>query len=284
VLFRSIDLTGVTWCWIALGSEGRGEQTLSSDQDNALIFQSDLPAETVRDRLLPVAKRINNALADCGFPLCKGEIMASNPMWCLSTEEWRATFANWIQLGDGVALLHASIFFDFRALYGEAGLCNELRAWLNGVIKQNRLFLKRMVENALANRPPLGLVRDFVVSSDDDQANTLDLKINGVTPFVDAARIFALYAGIDAPGTTERLRQVGLSWNMQLSEVEAWVAALNYIQLLRLRHQYEDQQKGDMPTNRIDPKQLNNLDRRILKESFRQARKLQSLMGNYFEF
>jgi CBS domain-containing protein len=279
-----VDLSGVRWCWIALGSEGRREQTLASDQDNALIFQSEQPAESIRNLLLPIARRINDALAACGFPLCKGGIMASNPKWCLSHEEWRATFANWIQRGDSTALLHATIFFDFRPLYGAAELCNDLRTWLNDTIKPNRLFLKRMTENALANRPPLGLVRDFVVSSDSGQANTLDLKINGVTPFVDAARIFALYAGINESGTTARLRAAARSWNLASSEVEAWVAAFHFIQLLRLRHQHRAQTNGEEPTNRIDPEQLNDLDRRILKEAFRQARKLQAVLGSYFEF
>lgn len=279
-----LNLPGVRWCWMALGSEGRREQTLASDQDNAFIFQSDQPAEIIRKLLLPVARRINNALAACGFPLCKGEIMASNAKWCLSDEEWRATFANWIQRADSPALLHASIFFDFRPLYGEAGLCDELRDWLNDAIKPNRLFLKKMTENALANRPPLGLVRNFVVSSGDDQMHTLDLKINGVTPFVDAARIFALYAGSNESGTAARLAAAARAWNMATNEVEAWVTALHFIQLLRLRRQHRAQTKGEAPTNRIDPEQLNDLDRRILKESFRQARKLQARLGSYFEF
>jgi CBS domain-containing protein len=279
-----VDLSGIQWCWMALGSEGRREQTLASDQDNALIFRSDQPAESVRTILLPVCRRINDALATCGFPLCKGEIMASNPKWCLSQEEWRATFANWIHRGDSTALLHATIFFDFRPLYGAAELSDDLRSWLNGTIKQNRLFLKHMTENALANRPPLGLVRDFVVSSNGGQANTLDLKINGVTPFVDAARILAMYAGIRESGTAARLRLAARSWNMPAGEVGAWVAAFHFIQLLRLRRQHLAQTKGETPTNRIDPEQLNDLDRRILKEAFRQARKLQAKVGSYFEF
>ncbi len=282
----TMDLPGVRWCWIALGSEGRMEQTLATDQDNALIFTvaNEASREAVRSQLLEAALRINNGLDACGFPLCKGGIMASNPRWCLSFEEWRAVFANWIHRSDATALLHATIFFDFRPLHGAAGLCDELRSWLDGSIKGNRLFLKRMAENALANRPPLGLVRDFVVSSEGEQANTLDLKLNGITPFVDAARIFALYAGIGETSTTARLRAAAQAWNTSPGEVEAWVAAFHFIQLLRLRHQHTAQLKGETVSNRIDPGQLNDLDRRILKEAFRQARKLQSVMGGYFEF
>jgi len=279
---RAAHLPDVEWCWLALGSEGRMEQTLATDQDNALIYRNATEAE--RTALLAFAQRVNQRLADCGFPLCTGGIMASNPKWCLSVEEWRATFANWIHRSDAPALLHASIFFDFRPLYGVHGLSDELRVWLNGSIKDNRLFLKRMTENALANRPPLGLVRDFVVSSDGAQAHTLDLKINGITPFVDVARIFALYAGVGETGTAARLRAAARTWKMAADEVEAWVAAFHFIQLLRVRHQHAQQTRGEIVGNRIDPEQLNALDRRILKEAFRQGRKLQAVMDRYFEF
>src|SRR5512143_3600013 len=201
---RAVPLPDVQWCWLALGSEGRMEQTLATDQDNALIYRAATADQ--RTALLAFAERVNHRLAACGFPLCKGEIMASNPRWCQSLDEWRATFANWIHRGDAPALLHATVFFDFRPLHGAKELSDELRDWLNTSARENRLFLRHMAENALANRPPLGLVRDFVVASGGAQANTLDLKINGITPFVDAARIFALYAGVSATSTVARLR------------------------------------------------------------------------------
>lgn len=268
-------------CWLALGSEGRYEQTLNTDQDNGIIFS--LPqgrsADEVRQQLLPVAQRINLALDACGFPLCKGNIMASNPQWCLSLEEWMDTFANWIHRGDAPVLLNATIFFDFRALFGRHELADELRDWLNARIKDNRLFLKHMVQNALGNRPPLGLLRDFVVDG-----GTLDLKLNGVAPFVDAARIFALAAGSAETATIRRLRAACEAWQMEAAEVEGWIAAFLYIQLLRLRLQHEQCKAGDALSNRVNPDKLNSLDRRILKEAFRQARKLQSLLEKYFTF
>ena len=279
---RASNLPDVPWCWLALGSEGRMEQTLATDQDNALIYANATDSE--RASLLAFAERVNRRLAACGFPLCKGGIMAGNSRWCQSLEEWRATFANWIHRSDAPALLHASVFFDFRPLYGANELSDALREWLNGSIKDNRLFLKRMAENALANRPPLGLVRDFVVASGGAQAHTLDLKINGITPFVDAARIFALYAGVSETGTAARLREAARAWNMASDEVEAWVAAFHFIQLLRMRQQHLAQTRGEEVGNRIDPEQLNALDRRILKEAFRQARKLQAVMSGYFEY
>ncbi|HEY8887473.1 MAG TPA: DUF294 nucleotidyltransferase-like domain-containing protein [Gallionella sp.] len=272
-------------CWIALGSEGRFEQTLSTDQDNALIFTvpQGMTADQVRVQLLPIARRINETLALCGFPLCRGNVMASNPQWCLSLEEWRGVFLNWIMHGTPEALLHASIFFDFRSLYGAHTLAEELRPWLAGIASDNSLFLRQMAENALRNRPPLGLVRDFVLGKE----NTLDLKLNGITPFVDAARIFSLAAGVTPTSTIQRLRQSAAALNIPVTEVDGWINAFLFIQMLRLRHHYEvsvQQKVADNPAlnNLIDPALLNELDRRILKEAFRQARKVQTRLAlNY---
>jgi CBS domain-containing protein len=267
-------------CWMALGSEGRFEQTLNTDQDNAIIFDvpQGMTADQVRERLLPVAQRINATLALCGFPLCKGEIMASNPKWCLSLEEWKRAFSAWISGGSPESLLHASIFFDFRALYGAQHLADDLHQWLARVASDNSRFLHMMAENALRNRPPLGVVRDFVVGKE----NKLDLKLNGVTPFVDAARIFSLAAGVTQTNTIQRLRLSAAKMNLHASEIDAWIDALLFIQVLRLRHHDEASEQGTgdgMLDNNIDPEKLNELDRRILKEAFRQARKLQARLA-----
>jgi CBS domain-containing protein len=267
-------------CWMALGSEGRFEQTLNTDQDNALIFMvpEGMTANQVREQLLPVAKKINDTLALCGFPLCSGNVMASNPQWCLSLEEWKNTFSNWITNGTPEALLHASIFFDFRAVYGSHILAEELRLWLLRVASDNNRFLHQMAENAMNNRPPLGVMRDFVVGKE----RTLDLKFNGITPFVDAARIFSLSAGVTQTSTIQRLRCSAPKLNIHATEVEAWIDALLFIQVLRMRHHDELKAKGLSDSeldNRVDPELLHELDRRILREAFRQARKLQTRLA-----
>jgi CBS domain-containing protein len=267
-------------CWMALGSEGRFEQTLNTDQDNAIIFSvpAGMTADQVREKLLPIARRINETLDQCGFPLCKGEIMASNPKWCLSLDEWKRAFSSWISGGSPEALLHASIFFDFRALYGAHELAENLRGWLSRVASDNSRFLHMMAENALRNRPPLGVVRDFVVGKE----NKIDLKLNGITPFVDAARIFSLAAGATQTNTIQRLRASAEKLRLDPSELDAWIDALLFIQVLRMRHHDEVSAQGvgdDALDNLIDPEKLNELDRRILKEAFRQARKLQARLA-----
>lgn len=267
-------------CWMALGSEGRFEQTLSTDQDNALIFTvpEGMTADGVRERMLPVARRINETLALCGFPLCRGNVMASNPQWCLSLDEWKRKFSGWISNGTPQALLHASIFFDFRSVYGAHTLTEELRLWLSSVAGDNARFLHQMAENAMSIRPPLGVVRDFVVGRE----HTLDLKLNGITPFVDAARIFSLAAGVTQTSTLQRLRASAAKLKIHSSEVDAWIDAFLFIQVLRMRHHDEGPAQGlndDELDNLIDPEALHELDRRILKEAFRQARKLQARLA-----
>lgn len=276
-LARDPAAAAMEFCWLALGSEGRLEQTLNTDQDNGILFTLP-PGQTAgqaRQVLLPFARRVNEALAACGFPLCTGDVMASNPKWCLSAAEWQATFAHWIDHGDPEALLYASIFFDFRPLFGATHLARNLRDWLRDAARKNPRFLHQMSVNALRNRPPLGLVRDFITSEE----HTLDLKLNGITPFVDAARIYSLAHGISATNTLERLRGVAAPMNLKPQDAGAFADAFLFIQQLRLRLHHEQSARQEPLTNKINPDSLNDLDRRILKEAFRQSRKLQTQLG-----
>lgn len=276
-LRRSPAAQGIEFCWLALGSEGRLEQTLNTDQDNGIVFavrDGEDPA-ALRTRLLPFARKVNETLAECGFPLCNGEVMASNPKWCLSLDEWQRLFDNWIDHGEPMALLYSTIFFDFRPLYGAEHLAHELRRWLSVNAQKNSRFLHQMAVNALRNRPPLGMVWDFVTG----EGHTLDLKLNGITPFVDAARIYSLATGCPQTNTLKRLREIAGPLRIGAQDAEAYGDAFLFIQLLRLRLHHEQCERGEKLTNRVDPDSLNNLDRRILKEAFRQARKLQTKLA-----
>lgn len=277
--FRAMADNTMRYCWIALGSEGRYEQTFHTDQDNAIIFEDAQQADALRSRLLPCAERVNRALDRCGFPLCKGNIMAGNPRWCLSLEEWHERFANWIDTGEPEALLHGAIFFDFRALHGEVSLADSLRQWLMAHARRTPRFLHQMAANALRNRPPLGRLRDFVTSDGAGHPHTIDLKLNGATLFTDAARIYSLAAGIEHTNTCERLRRFGRARNVDPKEVHAWVDGFLYVQLLRLKQQHRDELHGTALSNRVDPDQLNLLERSTLKEALKQARRLQSRLA-----
>lgn len=276
LLMPGFDLGDADWAWLAFGSEGRDEQTFSTDQDNGIIFA--VPeggdAEALRKRFLDFAKAVNDGLARCGFPLCKGNIMASNPSWCLSAEEWRDCFAKWIRAPEPEALLNATIFFDFRSLHGNGALARDLRHWLLDQTAGATLFLRFMAENAIKAAPPLGMIRDFVFDNNADFPHTLDLKAFGARPFVDAARIIALAHGIPHSSTVERLRAAAAQQRLGSDDVNAVIEGFFFIQQLRLRNQRAGNKPGG--ENRVDPDQLNELDRQVLKESFKQAKRLQS--------
>lgn len=268
-------LDDIEWSWLAFGSEGREEQTLATDQDNGIVFLPS-PANDVeadRGRLLAFAQDVNRDLDACGFPLCKGNIMAGNPEWCLTLGAWRDRFASWIRSPKPEALLNATIFFDFRALFGRLDLADRMKEHMLALSGPDLAFQKMLAANALLVAPPLGLVRDFVTDSDEEGFAYIDLKKSGARLFVDAARVLALAGGVPAASTVERLRQTARQGTEQ--DVEAMVDAFNFIQLLRLRHQHVEEGAGRHGDNRIFIGRQNELDRRILKEAFRQAKKLQ---------
>jgi len=270
------DLFGLEWAWLAFGSEGRDEQTFSTDQDNGIIFVC--PDFADRDvlqlRFLDFARDVNQGLARCGFPLCKGNIMAGNPLWCLTQDEWQERFTQWIRLPEPEALLNATIFFDFRPLYGNEALAKALRKWLLDQTADAKLFLRFMAENALKAAPPLGVIRDFVFDNRADFPHTLDLKGFGARPVVDAARIIALAHGIAHSSTVERLRAAAAKTVLGNDDVNAVIDGFFFIQQLRLRNQRAGTPLGG--ENRIDPDRLNELDRQVLKEAFKQVKRLQS--------
>ncbi|HQR78199.1 MAG TPA: DUF294 nucleotidyltransferase-like domain-containing protein, partial [Burkholderiaceae bacterium] len=271
---QRFSLDARSFCWLSFGSEGRGEQTIATDQDNGILF---VDGKTTKERMLELADWSNEALAACGFPLCKGNIMARNPAWCLDYAGWDALFAGWIDRGDPDALLNASIFFDFRPLFGDAGLANGLREDVVARAQRNPRFLKQMADNALRNRPPAG--RGIVDSLfGEGGSGRVDLKMHGTVPFVDAARIWALAAGLHETNTAERLKRLSEAGRLPNDDVQAWVPSFEYFQLMRLRAQHRRAQSyaaaADNP-NEVALGELSALDRRIINEAFRQARKVQ---------
>jgi CBS domain-containing protein len=282
LLQQRFRLPPARWCWLGLGSEGRLEQTLSSDQDNALVFSAsdDGEARQLRELFLPFAREANQTLAECGFPLCDGEVMAGNPRWCLSLSEWKENFAAWVRTPEPEALLNAAIFFDFQPLGGDTKLAAKLRRTLSDLTRGNEIFLRMMTVNALAASPPLGRLRDF--ATDAESGGAIDLKKFGSRIFVDAARILALGAGIAATATAPRLRQVAAEGIMTSANAEAAVHAFHALQGIRLAMQTGGSPGHQAPGNLLDPDCLNVFDRGVLLEALRQARQLQQRLKTRF--
>jgi CBS domain-containing protein len=264
-------------CWLALGSEGRSEQTIATDQDNALILpDGTTPAQ--REPVLAFARDVNESLDASGFPLCKGGVMAGNPACCLTLQEWRERFAHWIEHGAPQDLLNASIYFDFRALAGDVALASALRADVGARVQQVPRFLKQMALTALTRSAPLNWVGGIA----SDESGQIDLKLQGTAIFVDAARLYGLAHGVASTNTRERLMAVGPILGVAAAEYEAWVRGFEFLQMQRLQIQLQGAAGAERP-NHIAVDSLNDIDRRILKEAFRVARNLQQRLQLDYE-
>lgn len=288
---RVIELNINAWteplpefCWLAFGSEGRHEQSILTDQDNGILFY---PAnaqdpEACRQRLLPLAHRINHDLDACGLVLCPGNIMASNPELCRSEHEWQQLFSRIIHSPDPNNILKASIYFDVRGVWGNCeGLARLLPTMLR-TIHDHPPFERLMATNVLSYRLPFTNPLALLGSWLGLHQTTLDLKAQALTPFVDAARILALSHNIEAASTLERLRLLHEKKLWSDADYEALQHAYSYIQRLRLSLHSEQFQAGQPLSNQLDLVSLNPLERRILRASVRQVyRLLQSVRFKY---
>lgn len=237
-------------------------------------------ADALREIFLPFAQDVNRRLAECGFPLCSGGIMAGNPAWCLALDEWRQRFYDWVRRPEPEALLNASIFFDLFPLYGDRDLGEDLRSLLLSLTADTPAFLHLMAVNAVQAEPPLNFRGDVVAG--EGGGNEVDLKKFGSRIFVDAARIFALSSGVRAVNTSARLHDAGPAAGMQASEIDAVDAAFSHILRLRLTRQIAAGATAAEAGNCVPLDSLNEVDMAILKASLRQARRLQQrLKLNY---
>jgi len=285
VVRRRHDLEGIRWAWIAFGSEGRFEQTFSTDQDNGLVFatREGMSPERARAKLVPFAREVNEALDACGFPLCEGNIMASNPALCLTLDEWRAKMARWLGASVPQALLDASVCFDLRPVYGDDALAAALRDWIVENVRGQAAFLRLLARVATQAQPPLGRFGAFAPVDAPGAPHTLNLKANGARIFVDAARVLGLAQGLRETNTADRLRAFCEVRGLPAAETDALVDAFYFIQGLRLRKQARapearagGRSAAEDLANRIDPDELNAFTQSALKEAFRLARQLQS--------
>lgn len=268
---QGLDMTQAAW--LAFGSEGRGEQTIATDQDNGIVFVSDTP-DADRPQWLALGAAVCDSLNAAGFPLCKGGVMARHADCCRSVGEWREAFLTWLNQGTPEDLLRVSIFFDARAVAGQATLVEPLRELAKGPASPR--FLRLMAENALRWKPPLSW-RGALDPEERDGMVGLDLKATGTALFVEAARLMALAHGIDAVGTRERLLAAGEALGVGEAERDGWAAAFEFLQGLRLQVQLAPAGEGSTLTspNWMPIERLNDLDRRTLRVSLRVAQRLQ---------
>jgi CBS domain-containing protein len=270
-----------TYAWVALGSQGRHEQSARSDQDNALILD-DCTTDDYDEYFKALARIVNDGLNDCGYVYCPGDVMASNPQWRQPLSTWKKYFNKWITVPEEKALMHANIFFDLRAVYGDARLVDELKESIREDARRNELFLALMAKNALNFQPPLGFFRQFVLEKSGEHKNTLDIKKHGIMPIVEIARIRALAAGEIRITTRNRLRAAAKAGEINKSDAASLIDALDFIEKLRIEHQNRQLHAGERPDNHLSPHELSSLVRQNLKSAFSQVSTSQAALLNRF--
>lgn len=289
-LERAVDLalarTGpmpAPFCILVMGSEGRREQTLRTDQDNALLFADPPPDARAAwgERFAALGAEINRLLAEAGYARCEGGVMAGNPEWCLPLSEWKARFSAWVATLEAVDLLRAKIFFDFRAGAGDATLAAALSRHLAELLADAPRFFLLLASNVLTLEPPLGLFGGFVLEERDGARDRLDLK-RAMSPVVDFARIYALRHGIAERGTFDRLDRLHAAGVLQDKSRDEILQAYGHLMRLRLEHQVRLHRGGETPDNLVRPADLTGSDRRLLKEIFTRIRQFQMRLSYDF--
>uniref|UniRef100_UPI004047CE27 DUF294 nucleotidyltransferase-like domain-containing protein n=1 Tax=Orrella sp. TaxID=1921583 RepID=UPI004047CE27 len=260
------------FCWLALGSEGREEQTISTDQDNALIL-ADGVSDAAMQHYLHFARQVNEGLDQCGFPLCKGNVMASNPKYSRRQTDWIKRCAGWIEAGSPQDLLDASIFFDFRPISGNASLALGVSDYVSMAAAATPRFVALLATNAMNWKVPLTMFGGLDTATVDGK-QVLDFKLNGTALVVDFARIYALANNITVRNTRERLEAISRLPRFGQTKAEDWVSTFEFLQTMRLKAQIDSEGQNTNP-NALDTAKLSSVDKVILKAAFNISKTMQ---------
>jgi CBS domain-containing protein len=275
------------WAWMSLGSEGRGEMGILTDQDNALVYADPATpeeAERAERWLGALAERANIALAEVGFALCKGDIMARNPKWRRPLSGWTETFRRWILEPEAHALLEAGIFFDLRGLHGDMTLVSKLEAEIAGALREQRGFLPLLAANALTSRPPpSSLLRRLVAGLSGGGRDAFDVKRRGLRPLVDVARVFAMQLRyLDSANTTDRLQHATRALPEMARAAENALEAYRYLSQLRFSRHLRAVERGEMPDNNVGISTLNETQQNMLRAVFSTVAEVQNAVAHRY--
>ncbi|ACL74200.1 DUF294 nucleotidyltransferase-like domain-containing protein [Thioalkalivibrio sulfidiphilus] len=258
----------VPYCFMVHGSLARNDQSVTTDQDNALVLHDDFDPKRHDGYFKALAQRVSDGLDACAYPYCKGGIMATNDPWRQPLSQWKRYFEEWIAQPDPQRLLHSSIFFDLDAVYGEERFVEVLQELISTRARQSPKFLAALARNALSRTPPLGLFRTFVLEQDGKQNNTINIKRRGVAPMNDVIRVHALAAGSRRQNAFERLDDIDQAGLLPAGQTDKLRYALEFMSIMRLRHQAYEVKHDQPADNAIDPERVSPLERHNLKEAF----------------
>jgi len=282
-LLRARQFRNLTtkFAFIVMGSEGRREQTLTTDQDNAIIYSDDLTVDEIAE-VKAFSEQLIGSLIEIGVPPCPGGIMAKNEFWRRSFTEWGDVLNNWLTSPLPENILNGSMFFDLRTVYGDVNLERGLKEQLATHFKQDKMFLTHTAANVLRFRPPLGLFGGIKVEHDEEHRGQLDIKKAGIFAITEGIKALAMEAGIMASGTRDRgvvLYEKGVI-NQKLAE--NLDETYNYLVFLRLRCQIDAIKAGQEPSNFITLSRLNHMEKGRLKLAFEQVNEFQEFIRVHF--
>jgi CBS domain-containing protein len=254
--------------WLALGSEGRGEQTLRTDQDSAVVYEDDLSPEKRADAER-FAHRLVDALEDLGVPRCPGNTMASNPQWRHTLSEWKELLNQWIIVPTPEHMVNFGMFQDLRILHGDEALERSLRDYVRETVQSHTSFLANMARAIVRFQPPLGMFGRIKVEQRGENRGKVDIKKAGIFALTVGTSLLALEAGIVGGSTWDKLEQLGKRGSLAPSDLETVQESFTYLVQLRLQRQLRALDAGNKPTNHVDPLIMTEMER----DRFRQALK-----------
>jgi CBS domain-containing protein len=257
----------VPFCFFSLGSDARQEQTLSTDQDNALIFAD--PNEDAKEEIFSYFRRFSHMvctmLNEAGYQFCKGNVMAMNPDWCQPVSVWYGYFQKWINKANAKDLLDINIFFDIRAIYGDAAMTANLQKHIFNLTADNPAYLYHLTQNTLLLKPQVGFWGNILPETAGAPPDTVNIK-ESIMPIVNFSRIYALRHQINAPGTIARLDALLKDHVLRESTHENILQTFEYLSMLRLKHQAYLLQNNLKPDNLISTKTFSELDKTVIKK------------------
>ncbi|WP_457643309.1 putative nucleotidyltransferase substrate binding domain-containing protein [Persephonella sp.] len=261
--------------FFVFGSEGRKEQTINTDIDNGIAF-----TEGKREDILEIGRRAVEILIEIGFPRCEGNVMASNPQWVRTVDEWKKIIENWILEPTPSNIMYTAIFFDLRAVYGDQSTAEKIREHIFKTVNANKNFLVLMTMKALDFEPPIGFFKEFIVEKSGEHKNELDIKKGGIFPVVQGIRVLSMENRISETNTIDRIRMLKNKIGENLSD--ELIESFKFMQALRLKNQLEKIKEGKKPDNYINPEKLSKFEKDLLKDAFKIVKKFQDMLGVHF--
>lgn len=258
----------VPYCFLALGSMARDEQSIVTDQDNALVLHDDFIPAQHDDYFKQLATFVTDGLNACGYTYCTGGIMATTDAWRQPLKVWKGYFTEWTDNPSPKKLLHASIFFDLDGVWGQQKFADELNALIRQKAQGNKQFLGSMARNALGRTPPLGFFKDFVMEKDGKHRDSINTKRRGTAPVADLIRVHALAIGSSQRNSFSRLEDIIESNILPQGRGPDLRDALELIAMVRIRHQALAVDAGEVPDNNVAPEDLSDFERKNLKDAF----------------